>query len=179
MSNYEKIHFGFIRFVHETLYGLFVNPYEMLRATGLKIEQKALEVGCGPGFFTIPAAEIVGERGHVYALDINSVAVEYVQRKITRHGLKNVDVLLAGASRTGLPDESLDVVFLFGVIHALWHDIDAVTDEIHRILKTKGVLSISKSRLPEEKLVDAVTTNGMFHLEQDAGRALNFEKIPH
>lgn len=42
MSNYEKIHFGFIRFVHETLYGLFVNPYEMLKATGLKIEQKAL-----------------------------------------------------------------------------------------------------------------------------------------
>jgi len=92
MSLYDRIHFKMISFVHDTLYGLFVNPYKLLNAAGLKPGQKVLEVGCGPGFFTIPAARIVGEKGRVYALDINPVAVETVRRKIKERGLKNVDV---------------------------------------------------------------------------------------
>jgi ubiquinone/menaquinone biosynthesis C-methylase UbiE len=63
------MHFGIIRFVHETLYGLFVNPYNRLSTAGLKPGRNVLEVGCGPGFFTIPAAKIVGDEGFVYALD--------------------------------------------------------------------------------------------------------------
>lgn len=113
----------------------------------------------------------------MYALDNNPVAVDYVNRKITREEMKNVHVVLAGADRTGLPSESLDTVFLFGVIHALWHGIDQITVEIHRVQKVQGVLSISKSRVPEVQLVDAVTTNGMFRLKQEADRVLNFEKL--
>lgn len=175
---YEKMHFGIIRFVHETLYGISVNPYDTLGAVGLKTAQTVLEVGCGPGFFTIPAAEIVGESGHVYAIDVNPVAVEYVERKVRRQGLRNVNVILAGADKTSLPNGTLDTVLLFGVIHALWKEIDTITSEIHRVLKTHGTLSISKSRLPEEKVVEAVTTSGMFHLKQKTDRVLNFERLP-
>jgi ubiquinone/menaquinone biosynthesis C-methylase UbiE len=175
---YEKMHFGMIRLVHETLYGVFVSPYDTLGAVGLKTAQKVLEVGCGPGFFTVPAAKIVGESGHVYAIDVNPVAVEYVERKVRRQGIRNVSVILSGADKTGLPDETLDTVFLFGVIHALWNEIGAITSEIHRVLKTQGTLSISKSRLPEEKVVEAVTTNDMFRLKQKNERVLNFERLP-
>jgi len=178
MSMYEKIHFGVIRFVHETLYGLSVNPYDMLRAVGLKTAQTVLEVGCGPGFFTIPAAQIVGENGHVYAIDINPVAVEYVERKVRRRRIGNVNVILAGADKTGLPDEALDTVFLFGVIHALWKDMGTITSEIHRILKPQGILSISKSRLPEDEVVEAVTANCMFQFKEKTNKALNFERLP-
>jgi ubiquinone/menaquinone biosynthesis C-methylase UbiE len=41
------------------------NPYKLLKAAGLEEGQKVIEVGCGPGFFTIPAARIVGDEGHV------------------------------------------------------------------------------------------------------------------
>jgi ubiquinone/menaquinone biosynthesis C-methylase UbiE len=170
MSMYERIHFGIIRFVHETLYGILVNPYDTLGAIGLKTAQKVLEVGCGPGFFTVPAAEIVGESGHVYAIDVNPVAVEYVARKVRKRGIRNVSVILAGADKTGLPDGTLDTVFLFGVIHALWKEIGTITSEIHRVLKTHGTLSVSKSRLPEEKVVEAVTKSGMFRLRQKNDR---------
>ena len=40
MSRYDKMHFGIIRVVHETLYGLFVNPYSKLNIAGLKLGQK-------------------------------------------------------------------------------------------------------------------------------------------
>jgi len=175
MSIYARVHFKMISFVHDTLYGLFVNPYKLLNSAGLKPGQKVLEVGCGPGFFTIPAAKIVGEKGRVYALDVNPVAVETVRRKIEEKGLKNVEVMLADASETGLPDESIDVAFLFGVIHAL-DDVGAVMREMHRVLKANGVLSIQKSWWSEKKLLDAVTKNGLFSFREKTSRVFKFEK---
>jgi len=175
MSIYDRVHFRMISFVHDTLYGFFVNPYKLLNSAGLKPGQKVLEIGCGPGFFTIPAAKIVGEKGSVYALDINPVAIKTVRRKIKEKGLKNVKVILADASETGLPEESVDVAFLFGVIHAL-DDVDAVMQETHRVLKVKGVLSIQKPWWPEKKLLDAVTKNGLFSFKEKTGGVFKFEK---
>ena len=175
MSIYDRVHFRMISFVHDTLYSLFVNPYELLNAAGLKSGQKVLEVGCGPGFFTIPAAKIVGEKGKVYTIDVNPVAVETVRRKVKEKDLKNIEAILADASETGLPDESIDVAFLFGVIHALG-DVDAVMREMHRVLKAKGVLSIQRSWWSEKKLLDAVTKKGLFSFREKIGRVFKFEK---
>ena len=175
MSIYDRTHFRIISFVHDTLYRLFVNPYKLLNAAGLKPGQKVLEVGCGPGFFTIPAAKIVGEKGSVYALDINPMAVEIVRRKTKENNLKNVQVLLADASETGLPDKSIDVAFLFGVIHAL-DNVDMVMREMHRVLKMEGVLSVQKSWWSEKKLLDAVTKNNLFSLREKTNRVFKFEK---
>ena len=175
MSIYDRVHFRMISFVHDTLYSLFVNPYKLLNAAGLKPGREVLEVGCGPGFFTIPAAKIVGEKGKVYALDVNPVAVEAVRRKIKEKDLKNIEVILADASKTGLLDKSIDVAFLFGVVHAL-DDIDTVMQEMHRVLKIEGVLSVQKSWWSERKLLDAVTKNGLFSFREKAGRVFKFEK---
>ncbi|MBE9471268.1 MAG: methyltransferase domain-containing protein, partial [Chloroflexi bacterium] len=72
----NRMHFKMMSLVHETLYGLFRDPYKALNAAGLEPGQKVLEVGCGPGFFTIPAAKTVGEKGSVCALDISPLAIE-------------------------------------------------------------------------------------------------------
>ena len=104
MSVSDRLHFRMMSLVHETLYGLFRDPYKALDAAGLEPGQKVLEVGCGPGFFTIPAARIVGEKGSVYALDVSPLAVERVQQKIEKEGATNVETILADAAQTGLPD---------------------------------------------------------------------------
>jgi ubiquinone/menaquinone biosynthesis C-methylase UbiE len=166
-SWYDRAHFGIIRIVHETLYRFFVNPYSRLTQAQLNRGQQVLEVGCGPGFFTIPAAKIVGETGSVYALDINPVAVGHVRDKIARERLTNVEVKLAGASETGLPAESVDVAFLFAVIHS-FRNVNDVLTEMHRVLKTNGILSI-QSRWPEKKLLETISANGLFHLREAKG----------
>jgi ubiquinone/menaquinone biosynthesis C-methylase UbiE len=179
MSIYERAHFGIIRFIHETLFSVFVNPYDWLGQTGLATGQNVLEVGCGPGFFTIPAAELVGDSGHVCALDNNPAAVDHVRRKILRQEVKNVDVVLADAFHTGMPDGSFDTVFLYGVIHALWDKVEDLILEIHRVTKVRGVLSISKSpQLPEERIIDTVAKTGLFRLVQKTDRVMNFQRLP-
>jgi SAM-dependent methyltransferase len=174
-SIYDRIHFGVIRIVHEGLYGFFVNPYPLLTQAGLKRGQQVLEVGCGPGFFTAPAAKIVGETGHVCALDINPAAVEHVREKIKRSGLANVEAKLVDASETGLPKESIDLAFLFGVMYS-FKDVIKVLREMHRVLKTKGTLSI-QSGMPADELREIVSGERLFHFIDRTRRISIFEKL--
>ncbi len=141
MSVTDKIHFRMMSLMHEYLYRLFRDPYRVLDAAGLKPAQDVLEVGCGPGFFTVPAAKIVGQEGSVCALDVNPLAVERVRQKIEKESLTNVRAILADAAQTGLPDESFDLIFVFGFGHQV-SDMANVFAEVRRLLKPGGVLSV-------------------------------------
>jgi ubiquinone/menaquinone biosynthesis C-methylase UbiE len=169
----QKVAFGTITLMHDNPLLHFVkDPYKLLKAAGLKRGQKILEVGCGPGFFTIPAADIVGEEGLVYAVDVNPYAIARVRGKITRKGIKNVVPMLRNASDTGLPDQGVDIAFMFGLPHIVGGR-EAVVSEIHRILKPEGILLFTRTRGPERKLIEAMEKCGFFYSEK-GGRILLF-----
>ena len=149
----------------------------LLIHAGLKKSDHVLEVGCGPGFFTIPAAEIVGEEGKVYAIDINPFAIKKVEKKIARTGTKNVVPMIVDVTKTTLEDNSIDNAFFFGVIHSLICIIDDVTVEMHRILKNNGVIAIQKSRKSKKELIELVTQNNIFKFSEEKDRVLIFNKI--
>ena len=88
---YDRLHLKMISLMHDTFYTLFVDPNKLLKIAGLAQGQNVLEVGCGPGFFTVAAAEIVGISGRLHTLDINPAAVERVKEKVSRKGLANVE----------------------------------------------------------------------------------------
>lgn len=160
MSRANRMHFKTMSFVHETLYGLFRDPYRVLNATGLEPGQKVLEVGCGPGFFTIPAAKIVGESGSVLALDVNPLAVERVQQKIEVSGVTNVKTMLANAAQTDLPDQSFDLAFVFGLAHPIGNNMENIWTELRRLLKPEGVLSVEGRLQPPDRLFQPVKRQG-------------------
>ena len=169
MSLSDRAHFKMMSLVHETLYGLFRDPYEALNAAGLEPGQKVLEVGCGPGFFTIPAARIVGEIGSVCALDISPLAVERVQQKIEKEGATNVETILADAAQTGLPDQSFDLVFVFGLAHPVGHP-EGILTELHRLLKPAGILAIEGRPWPSNELFHPLKRQGRISQFRKAGR---------
>ncbi len=159
MSRTDKMNFKMMSFVHETLYGLFRDPYKALHDAGLEAGQTVLEVGCGPGFFTIPAARIVGVGGTVLALDINPVAVEHVRRKIEEAGVTNSKVIPANAAQTDLPDQSFDLIFVFGFARAVG-GMAAIWPELHRLLKPGGTLSVEGQLRPPSRLFEAGQRQG-------------------
>jgi ubiquinone/menaquinone biosynthesis C-methylase UbiE len=175
MSLYDRAHFAIINLIHHTLYDLFVDPYPPLQAAGLRPGAAILEVGCGPGYFTIPAAKIVGESGHVTAVDTNEVAVTHVKRMVEAKELANTEVILADAAKTGLPDASFDIVFLFGVVHAL--DMTKVIPEMNRLLKAGGRMSVETHGTSEARLLESMESDGTFHLAQKSGRVYCFVKV--
>ena len=46
-----------------------------------------VDLGCGPGFFTLPLAEMVGEAGRVVAVDLQSAMLDKVRTRAERQGL--------------------------------------------------------------------------------------------
>jgi ubiquinone/menaquinone biosynthesis C-methylase UbiE len=155
----DRIHFRMMSLIHEDLYGLLRDPYKALQAAGLQPGQTVLEVGCGPGFFTVPAAQIVGAQGRVVALDISPLAVEKVERKVAEAGVTNVETVLADAAQTGLPAESFDLAFLFGLARAVG-GADGIWVEVHRLLKADGILAVEGRLGPPGELFYAVARQG-------------------
>jgi ubiquinone/menaquinone biosynthesis C-methylase UbiE len=119
------------------------HPSERLREIGLAERMTFLDVGCTLGFYSFSASSIVGEKGLVYALDINSALIDYVSNRAKKYQVKNIKPIVANAENTGLPEESVDVVFL----HLVFHDIEnkqSALKEFFRILKKEGKLVIDE-----------------------------------
>ena len=172
MSNFA---FRIISLMHDNpLLPYFRNPQRLLKAAGLKPGQKVLEVGCGPGFFTIPAARIAGKEGFVYAVDVHPLAIERVKEKIEREGIKNITPILTNASNTGLPDQSIDLAFIFGLRY-IAGGLGNVIAETQRILKPGGVLSFEKTKGSEKKLIEEVERGGFIYSGRE-GRLFLFTR---
>ena len=118
------------------------DPEKTLRGAGVKAGQTVLEVGCGTGFFTLPAAEMIGEAGHLIAMDPLSDFVDRVAGKVRDAGLGNVEVVRRDALNTGLESASIDLVLLFGVVPYPTLPLDRLLPEMHRVLKAEGILAV-------------------------------------
>ena len=118
------------------------DPMKTLRGADIQPGQTVLEVGCGTEFFTVPAAQLIGEQGCLMATDVLSVYIERVSKKVQTADLKNVRVVKGDAMDTGLDAESIDTVLLFGVIPSPALPLNRLLPEMHRILKPEGTLAV-------------------------------------
>jgi len=171
----SRLSFWIISLMHDNpLLPAFRKPYRLLEAAGLRKEQVVMEVGCGPGFFTIPASKIVGKDGLIYALDVNPWAIKAVDSKIRKYGIENVKPLLANAACSGLPASSIDISFIFGLRHVAG-GLSGLLSETHRILKAGGIVSFEKTSGSDDILVEEVERAGFTKIEKK-GRIFVFAK---
>ena len=124
------------------LRGWLMNPVKTLRGADIQPGQTVLEVGCGTGFFTIPAAKLIGEEGGLVAMDPSAGFIEQVSKKVHKADLKNVRVVRRDALETGLDTASMDKVLLFGVIPFPLLPLDRLLPEMHRVLKPEGTMAV-------------------------------------
>ncbi len=76
-----------------------------------------IDMGCGPGYFTIDMAKMVGSKGLVIAMDIQEKMLAYVRKKARKHGVaERIDYHLDGAQNSGL-DHKADFILAFYMIH--------------------------------------------------------------
>lgn len=121
---------------------LFDKPEKLVQSSGIKAGQTVLEIGCGSGFFTIPAAKILGENGKLYSTDIHSIAIEQMREKVKMAGVKNVVVKQDNAMDSTFDDGMFDLILLYGVVPAPVISMKDISMEIHRLLKPGGVCAI-------------------------------------
>jgi ubiquinone/menaquinone biosynthesis C-methylase UbiE len=94
------------------------NPRQIL-VPFLKPGKTALDFGCGPGFFTLAMADLVGASGRVIAADLQAGMLEKLREKIRNTGLETIITLhQTKATEINLP-ATVDFVLLFYVLHEL------------------------------------------------------------
>ena len=150
---------------------------EILKEAGIRPGFHVLDYGCGPGSYVSAASNLVGDSGKVYALDIHPLAVRSVQRIASRKRFTNVGTILSDC-QTGLPDGSIDVVFLYDSFHDL-AEPEKVLQELYRVLKPNGTLSFSDHHMKETEILAKVTSGRLFHLRSRGNRTFGFSKVEH
>lgn len=144
----------------------------VLEEVRIRPGHRVLDFGCGPGSYVVPAAELVGDAGRVYALDCNPLAVERVARRARAHRLGNVEPVLSDC-KTGLADASVDVVLLYDTLHD-WESPIEVLEELYRVSKPGGTLSVSDHHPSEAEIVASVTASGLFALARRGAKTHSF-----
>lgn len=129
-----------------------------VRLAELKQGEKVLDLGCGAGIDVFLAANKVGPEGHVLGIDMTSEMIERAKENAKARGYTNVEFGLSKIENLPLEDESVDVVTSNCVIN-LSESKKAVFEEIHRVLKPGGRLSIADiitiGKMPEELKKDS------------------------
>jgi ubiquinone/menaquinone biosynthesis C-methylase UbiE len=151
----------------------FFSPIHILQGSEIKKGQNVLEIGCGTGFFTLPAAELIGETGSLLSMDMLQASVDLVSEKVKKAKLKNVQVFRGDALDTTLQDSSLDIIFIFGVIPAPLLAINKLMPEMHRILKPGGILAV----WPQSWTNQEILRTKIFIYSSKQNGVINYRKI--
>jgi len=115
------------------------NPELIMEQIGVMSGWTVADIGCGPGYFTSFFSKKVGTDGVVYAVDSSPLMLEKLRaniEKLTSATMSNLRTISSDASRTMIPLNSVDCVFLADVLHDI-DDKRSLFSEITRILKVE------------------------------------------
>jgi ubiquinone/menaquinone biosynthesis C-methylase UbiE len=129
-----------------------LNSDEVLKATGIKKDDKFLDAGCGDGYISIEASSIVGEEGNVYALDVYPESIKTVLNEIKARNIDNMGAVVADITKEiPLDNESVDIALMANVLHGFvaGNEVDPVIKNIWKVLKLGGVFAVIEFRKVE------------------------------
>lgn len=116
-------------------------PEQTLIRIGLHEGDTMADIGCGIGYFTIPASKIVGNSGKIFAMDILPEMLEEVDIKVKENNISNIKTILTEENDLKLEDGKITVAFISNVLHEA-EDKEKFLSEIKRSISSKGRIAI-------------------------------------
>ncbi|MCG8697329.1 MAG: class I SAM-dependent methyltransferase [Bacteroidales bacterium] len=142
-----------------------------------------LDFGCGPGFFTIDVAKMVGENGKVIAADLQQGMLDKVNLKMNKHKVGHrINLHQCGADTIGLK-EQVDFAYAFFVVHEV-PDQEKLFKDLSEVVKKGGKFYMAEPRGHVKKndfeaSVALAKKQGFYpfeHKKVAIGRVVVFEK---
>lgn len=142
-----------------------------------------IDIGCGTGFFAIPAARIVGPEGGVTAVDPSREMIETLQSRAKEAGIQ-VRTRCGRAGRIPLEDAGFTFALMANVLHEVEDPLQALR-EVLRILVPGGRIAIvewkpdypdggppPEHRISPDRIYTMLTETGFASVREcDAGEA--------
>ena len=116
-------------------------PEAVIQALRVQPGHYVADIGAGSGYFTRHIARAVGEKGSVFALDVEEGMIEHLQQRLKKENLDNVKAMKVPAHDPLLIDGSLDLAFICDVYHHL-EDREVYMRKVRKALKPTGRVAI-------------------------------------
>jgi len=111
----------------------------LLEAVAARPGERALDIGCGPGFVTEELARAVGSAGAVHAMDNSESSVAMARQRCA--AFSNVQFELAGATQLPYPNDHFDLA-VSTQVYEFVPDVPKALSELHRVLRPGGRAAI-------------------------------------
>lgn len=155
-------------------YKLFGSRERIVERAGVAPAMRVLEIGPGPGLFTVVLARRVAEQGkdgYVTCVELQSKMIEMLRQRLDAEQVQNVEVIQGDGQSLPLPSESFDMVFLVTVVGEVT-DPSAFFHECARVLKPGGILSVTEQLCDPDFRLPATTREYAREAGlEDAGRS--------
>jgi ubiquinone/menaquinone biosynthesis C-methylase UbiE len=115
------------------------DPEKILAEIGLRPGMVFVDLGCGNGYFALPAARMIGPEGKVVAVDIDEGAIGRLRHQATEEGLEQISAEVRAAEETVVCEGCVDFVF-FGINLHDFADPAQVIRNGKRMLRPSGWL---------------------------------------
>ena len=115
------------------------NPEAILTDIGVRAGITFIDVGCGTGFFTLPAARMIGDSGKVFALDINANLIARLQEQAKIEHINNLSASVGKAEDLVLCNQCADIVF-YGIVLHDFQNAARVLENAKQMVKASGRL---------------------------------------
>ena len=138
---------------------LFHNPRKILKPY-IKKESVALDLGCGPGLFSIEIAKLLEGTGKVISVEMQEGMLEIIRKKIKGTPLENNIVLHKCSSEKIDVKENVDFVLMFYMVHEV-PSKENLFDEVLPLINKNGLLMIVEPKLISEKTFNMMTNSIM------------------
>ena len=136
-------------FLDTKLRKIFQNPEKILKPYISK-GMKTLDIGCGPGFFTVEIAKLLENSGNVLAADLQEEMLLKLKEKVKNTILeKSISFLKCEKDKIGLSDE-FDFILVFYMLHEVPNQ-QKFLKELFTHLKSNGKVLISEPRFHVNK----------------------------
>ena len=184
-------HIDRVKFLMSEERKLWHNPETILQRADATKGMTMADLGSGPGFFTIPMAQITGEKGLVYAVDSNQNILDNLKENIAKSGVnpKVIKIVKNDVCHTGIPNESVDLVLFANVLHEVANR-KAFFQEVKRISKiTALIVDVDwkkiqtehgpplESRLSEDEANQILSESGFTVVKQTDAGPYHYELI--
>jgi len=158
------------------LIDLFNSPAKLLDEVGIKKGFTVIDYGCGPGRYIKKASQLVGKSGKVFAVDIHKLAIESVKKKADKENLKNVTPVLANGYSCDIDQNTADLIYALDMFHMI-EKPELLLKELHRLIKTDGILIIDDGHQPHEKAKAKVIDSKVWNIIEESKRFLKCNPI--
>jgi ubiquinone/menaquinone biosynthesis C-methylase UbiE len=155
-------------------------PDQVIKRSGITRGMTILEIGCGSGAYTTFIARAAGDKGIIYALDIQAKMLQQLQSKLAKDENKdvhNIKLMLGSAYELPFDDHSIDLVCMITVLQEIPDRLKAL-NEVKRVLKAKGTLAITELLVdpdyPFKKTTIRIVTSAGFEVDKVEGNLLNY-----